>query len=233
MATNSLSIKTSQGQRDANPSPVRRSQDARGVNNAPPWINTNTAPSSHAGSANGTTATPSLNTRGSQSLTLIPTTTPTPSTATTIIPPNSASAHSQLSLNKSTARLTRRDTPSALKDADDGTAKGSPTNPVQPNPPSHLATTPINPGVDPLSQHIFARTNTESSVIRQSRIRNSIVNRPDSPGSGFEPLPRQGSDLNGRQTAGAGDAGKAKKYVHVQCCPFRGSVGGAGTRASL
>ncbi|ROV90116.1 hypothetical protein VMCG_09762 [Cytospora schulzeri] len=148
---------------------------------------------------------------GSQTLTPTLSSIPTPSTATTIVPPTPASANTQLSLKKSTARLTRRDTPSALKDIDDGTSRGAPTNTAQPNASNHFVTTPINPGVDPLSQHIFARTNTESSVIRQPRIRNSIANGADSPVSGIEPLPRQSSDFNGRQAAGTGDAGKDKR----------------------
>ncbi|KUI65430.1 hypothetical protein VM1G_01255 [Cytospora mali] len=206
MATNSLSVTTSRGQRDAEPSPAR-SQESRDANSASPRINLNTATS--PASANGSTASPSLNTRGSQIST--PATVPTPTTSTTIVPPTPVSTNTQLSLKDSYTRLTRRDTPSALKDADDGNAKGPAANTSQPNPSNHSVITPINPGVDPLSQHIFARTNTESSFARQPRIRNTTANRPDSPASGLEPLPRQSSDLNGRQPAPTGDAGKDKK----------------------
>lgn len=69
----------------------------------------------------------------------------------------------------------------------------------------------INPGVDPLSQHIFTRTNTESSLSKPSRMRNPAAAVPDSPGQSLDTLPRQSSDLGAKQPAGGADAAKDKK----------------------
>lgn len=73
-----------------------------------------------------------------------------------------------------------------------------------------VASPTVNPGVDPLSQHIFARTNTESSIAKGPRhIRNPTASkseRPDSPGTATEPVPRQSSDLLNRSSLALGDA---------------------------
>lgn len=69
----------------------------------------------------------------------------------------------------------------------------------------------VNPGVDPLSQHIFKRTNTESSLSKPSRLRNPATAAPESPGQSVDPLPRQSSDLGAKQPASGADAARDKK----------------------
>ncbi|KAI1477788.1 WD40 repeat-like protein [Daldinia eschscholtzii] len=80
-------------------------------------------------------------------------------------------------------KLTRKDTGGKdvkdKKDADAGARAGS-----QPIP---------SPALDPLSHHIFARTNTERSIA--SRFRNT--GRPDSPAN--EAMPRLSSDVSTKQ----------------------------------
>ncbi|KAI8961066.1 WD40 repeat-like protein [Daldinia sp. FL1419] len=84
---------------------------------------------------------------------------------------------------RGTAKLTRKDTGGKdvkdRKDADTGARPGA-----QPIP---------SPALDPLSHHIFARTNTDRSIA--SRFRNS--GRPDSPAN--EVLPRLSSDVSTKQ----------------------------------
>lgn len=64
-------------------------------------------------------------------------------------------------------------------------------------------------------------------------MRNSVANRPESPASGLEPLPRQSSDINGRQAAGVSDAGKDKRYVHPSTVQLDVTAGAAGRSSSL
>lgn len=60
-----------------------------------------------------------------------------------------------------------------------------------------------------MSQHIFARTNTESSIAKGPRVRNPTTaksERPESPATAAEPAARQSSDLLGRTSLALGDA---------------------------
>lgn len=57
-----------------------------------------------------------------------------------------------------------------------------------------------NPGVDPLSQHIFARTNTETSLAKGPRVRNTKSERPESPATATEPVAHQSTDPLGDAT---------------------------------
>ncbi|KAI1393265.1 WD40 repeat-like protein [Hypoxylon trugodes] len=83
---------------------------------------------------------------------------------------------------KGVARLSRRDT--AGKDAKDKKESDTGTRAGQVTP---------SPALDPLSHHIFVRTNTDRSIA--SRFRSS--GRPDSPAN--EALPRPSSDLSAKQ----------------------------------
>ncbi|KAI0382647.1 WD40 repeat-like protein [Hypomontagnella monticulosa] len=95
---------------------------------------------------------------------------------------------------KGVAKLTRKDT--AGRDAKDkketdGARSGSQVAP--------------SPALDPLSHHIFVRTNTDRSIA--SRFRNS--GRPESPAN--EGLPRPSSDMSVKQLAPQPDPSKDKK----------------------
>lgn len=142
---------------------------------------------------------------------------PTPTTATTITPPTPAT------LKKGPAKLTRKDTATTAilrNSTDEGTVKipGLNTNSrsnTSPAPSPAVASPTVNPGVDPLSQHIFARTNTEASLAKGPRhIRNPTASkseRPESPGTATEPVQRQSSDLISRPSLALGDVTKDKK----------------------
>ncbi|KAI1770435.1 WD40 repeat-like protein [Hypoxylon cercidicola] len=99
------------------------------------------------------------------------------------------------SAKKGSARLSRRDTAGKdtkeKKDAD-GSARSGPQ------------LTP-SPAIDPLSHHIFVRTNTDRSIA--SRFRNPV--RPDSPAN--EGLPRPSSDLSAKQITTQPDVFKDKR----------------------
>lgn len=148
---------------------------------------------------------------------------PTPTTATTITPPTPAT------LKKGPAKLTRKDTATTaiFRDSadDDGSVKipglnitsRSNTSPAL-NSAVTSPTITTNPGVDPLSQHIFARTNTEASLAKGARIRNPASAKPERPESpaaatatATEPAQRQSSDLAGRPSLALGDANKDKR----------------------
>lgn len=145
--------------------------------------------------------------------------TPTTATATTPTPTTPNSANTTGTARKSLPKNGRKDSTSTagLRDpADDGSASGLGLITTQPTAsplPSPSIASPINPGLDPLSQHIFTRTNTESSVAKQPRLRNptAAVSETPGPGPGPDPLPRQSSDLAGRQLANGTDAAKDKK----------------------
>ncbi|KAH7041598.1 WD40-repeat-containing domain protein [Microdochium trichocladiopsis] len=72
-------------------------------------------------------------------------------------------------------------------------------------PPSSPTTTDLSSGIDPLSQHIFARTNTDRSLA--NRLRTPV--RPESPAN--DGLPRPSSDLSAKQTFGQVEQTKDKK----------------------
>lgn len=137
----------------------------------------------------------------------------TPTTATTPTPPTPNSATTVVNSRNPPSKDTRADStgPARLKEpAEDDSAKGMAVTAAQPGvptAPSPSATSPTNPGVDPLSQHIFTRTATEPSLSKPSRLRNP----PETPGPGLDPPPRQSSDLAAKQPANATDASKDKK----------------------
>ncbi|KAK8113148.1 WD repeat-containing protein [Apiospora sp. TS-2023a] len=96
-------------------------------------------------------------------------------------------SNSHLSLSatgrRGTSKLSRKDT---LKDGKDNTTKNG-AAPVTPSPPA----------IDPLSHHIFVRTNTDRQI--PARLFNS--GKPDSPAAANEGLPRPSSDLSAKQLA--------------------------------
>ncbi|TPX16824.1 uncharacterized protein E0L32_003386 [Thyridium curvatum] len=103
---------------------------------------------------------------------------------------------------KTPSKLVRANTAS-LKDADDS-LRGSAVARATP-PPS--APSPANStAIDPLSQHIFLRTNTDHSI--PSRLRNQP--RPESP-LATDGLPRPSSDLSTKFNTPITDAGRDKK----------------------
>lgn len=118
-------------------------------------------------------------------------------------------------MRKAPDQFTRQDTAPALapvprdKDAHGATAKPSATSIAQPTHSPHS-----NPGVDPLSQHIFQRTNTESALSRQPRTWGVAPTKPDDNSDPLETIPRQSSDLSGRQNTPLGDVARDKKKGH-------------------
>ncbi|KAI2615260.1 WD40 repeat-like protein [Hypoxylon sp. NC1633] len=108
----------------------------------------------------------------------------------------SASTHLTGPGKKGGARLTRRDTTGKdgkdKKDSDTGT---------RPSPQ-----VPSSPAIDPLSHHIFVRTNTDRSIA--SRFRNPV--RPDSPANEGG-LPRPSSDLSAKQATPQPDLPKDRR----------------------
>ncbi|KAJ9150774.1 WD repeat domain-containing protein [Pleurostoma richardsiae] len=90
--------------------------------------------------------------------------------------------------------------------ASPSTARATPPPPTSPS-----VSTPNNVAIDPLSQHIFMRTNTDHSTSKQSRLRTSTPVRPESPAATGEPIPRHSSDLTTRQGIATGDVAKDRK----------------------
>ncbi|KAK8101132.1 WD repeat-containing protein [Apiospora kogelbergensis] len=96
---------------------------------------------------------------------------------------------------KGTTKLSRKDT--LVKDGKDNTPKNG-----------AALITPSPPAIDPLSHHIFVRTNTDRTI--PSHLRSS--GRPDSPAATNEGLPRPSSDLATKQlTATTLEPPKEKK----------------------
>ncbi|KAI8625622.1 WD40 repeat-like protein [Xylariaceae sp. FL1651] len=99
---------------------------------------------------------------------------------------------------KDRAKIARKDAvgkePRDSKDLKDLKANGRTSSSA--NPPT---------AVDPLSHHIFARTNTDRSIA--SRLRNPT--RPESPAN--EPLPRPSSDLSNKLSTALPDSARDKK----------------------
>ncbi|KAI1763062.1 WD40 repeat-like protein [Hypoxylon sp. FL1150] len=98
------------------------------------------------------------------------------------------------SAKKGSARLSRRDT--AGKDAKEKSTDGS----ARPGPQLTSSS-----ALDPLSHHIFVRTNTDRSIA--SRFRNP--GRPGSPAN--EGLPRPSSDISAKQAATQPDVSKDRR----------------------
>lgn len=70
----------------------------------------------------------------------------------------------------------------------------------------------VNGGADPLSQHIFKRTNTESSLSKPSRLRSPVAAAAtDGPAQALDSLPRQSTDAGTKQSASGADAAKDNK----------------------
>ncbi|CAN8096946.1 unnamed protein product [Discula destructiva] len=135
----------------------------------------------------------------------------TPTTSTTMTPPAPASAATVVSPKKLSSKLSRKDSiisVSGLKDKpeEDASPKVVAASPA----PSPSVASPVNPGVDPLSQHIFTRTNTADTLFKQPRLRTSTTNA-ESVGPAVNPALRQSSDLGSRQQVEATDAAKDKK----------------------
>lgn len=130
-------------------------------------------------------------------------------------PPAPKSASNVVTTRRAPPRNGRKDSTStagAKDHVDDGSAKPPGMNNSQPatSPASSPTVTfAINPGVDPLSQHIFKRTNTDPSLAKPSRLRNPTAVVPESPVQGLDPLPRQSSELG--QPASGADAARDKK----------------------
>ncbi|KAK8065739.1 WD repeat-containing protein [Apiospora hydei] len=96
---------------------------------------------------------------------------------------------------KGTSKLSRKDT--IAKDGKDNSNKNG-VAPITPSPPA----------IDPLSHHIFVRTNTDRSI--PARLFTS--GRPDSPATVNEGLPRPSSDLAAKQlTVPTPEPAKEKK----------------------
>lgn len=137
----------------------------------------------------------------------------TPTTTSTPTAPTPSSATTIGNARKPPTKPARKDSRSSagLKEhAEDDQPKGLVVTTAQSgasSAPSPSATSPTNPGVDPLSQHIFTRTATESSLAKPSRLRNPA----ETPGPGLDPPPRQSSDLAARQPANSADVHKDKK----------------------
>ncbi|KAK8857016.1 WD repeat-containing protein [Apiospora arundinis] len=96
---------------------------------------------------------------------------------------------------KGSSKLSRKDT--LVKEGKDNTPKNG-AAPITPSPPA----------IDPLSHHIFVRTNTDRTI--PSHLRSS--GKPDSPAAINEGLPRPSSDLATKQlTAPSLEPPKEKK----------------------
>ncbi|KAJ4409975.1 hypothetical protein N0V82_009343 [Gnomoniopsis sp. IMI 355080] len=135
-------------------------------------------------------------------------------TISTTLPPTSpTSATTVTNARKFPSKPTRKDSiisASELKEKSEDDSVKSPTTAKAPASSTSVAT-PFNVGVDPLSQHIFTRTNTAESLSKQSRLRNTTTANPENSAAAPETASRQSADLGGRQPADATDAARDKK----------------------
>ncbi|PSR79731.1 WD40-repeat-containing domain protein [Coniella lustricola] len=133
-------------------------------------------------------------------------------TVTTIPPPSPPSAISSEgrqvpakdTMNKLTTGGSDHD---SAKGLGLGTPQAEATHAVASSP---SATLPVSQGIDPLSQHIFTRTNTETSFSKQPRLRNGALGA-DSLSTAHDAQLPQSSETTGKQTASFMDSAKDKK----------------------
>ncbi|KAK5655783.1 hypothetical protein OQA88_5321 [Cercophora sp. LCS_1] len=138
--------------------------------------------------------------------------------------PSTATPQPLTSLGRrtSSARVTRTNTSAKReKDREQGDAQNADEPVASPSigggigPGVARATPPAqspSPGsaLDPLSQHIYQRTNTDHSIPHRLRTAHPHPSRPDSPTQVAEGIVRSSSDLNAKNIAPAGDVSKDK-----------------------
>ncbi|KXJ88674.1 WD40-repeat-containing domain protein [Microdochium bolleyi] len=133
---------------------------------------------------------------------------PPPSIKTATTSPSRAENGTSISTaatKKLSVKIPRRET-GTPKDKDRDARDHKPAAPGHGAPPSSSpTTTELSSGIDPLSQHIFARTNTEKTLA--TRLRTPA--RPDSPAN--DGLPRPSADLSAKQTVSHPEQSKDKK----------------------